>query len=1208
MVGKNNFAKRIRQDESQAKRERFSIRKLSVGAVSVLLGVTFLGLSNQAVKADTIAAPTQDKEETTNNPQKSAEPTKKENLSTYKGLKGFFSDKKSAKSAKSSSVDQTKTTVKQPETTQDTTNQVKAADATSTETATASSTVPAATEQNSAPVVTDNQSVTPSTSTKQPSVSADKASQTVDQPVIVQAKTTAEPQLAGLARQVTTWQEFVSAIQDANVSEIDLENNIASNVTGGKTNLKFPERQLLIQSDPTKNQRFILDLHYSGPRPDDSLTDTANRGTTDLTYRNLDIYSQSYYGLDNSVDGTSTPCKLTLDNVNFVGSQVTYSGQYSDIYIKGTVNGDAVQSYVSPIDGKSYSCDGGGQQLFELYQPGQNLIFTKDCKFVGSTSDGNVLELDNGVDDNGGPNGRSRTNNILIDSGADVTLNPRKDDGNNGDNAQHSNKASGIAIINGIGTVTVNKRAQLTINVGTDDYTGGLDKRRAAAIMMTSQSGNKAKLIDNGTININTNGDISQSAGGSTKAGTLIYDQGSLTIGPGAALNVFGKNMQDYSGTLIYITGKADLNNGTLDIELQNDPNHPDNPSYGAGNKKIILVDVASSDALTVNNPQKLVLNASNNKVPGTSIIGDSEIDIKNVRQVFNFDKLNPITLPPFHILNVQKKSVGNLQTIGVNKISVLNGNQTISDDAIKAIKGLVADPNNAAIVQILQKAFKTDDIVSYLQDSQTKNIMLDTIFSQVISNAFSDQGNPGYNNITMVSPNQGGFLDIEDDNGVLGQASYHQNADGSITITGKVDNFNAETDGPVQPENAFSKLMTCGMYPYVKAQIRGLPNIYTDGQVSDPYNLTNDVNGDLGHVYSAMANPDGKFSITFPVDTPGIHSGAAVDLTPEANFIGFDPEIAGKSATVYIGNIMGLDQMKLTTEKELDSGLEAANARIKASGLSIDDQQPFLTKIKTAHDDAVYYIDKATDFDTVNYYRGNALDIFNHEAAKSELKAYGQNCVNTLNITDAATKAQIDAQVAGGNGYIDSKFGSNRVENRDDYTPTNQARDFYAEQVLNVCKSWLNSLLKDQASRAKAELDQHSELTNAQQLKDQIDSMADMVSHGVVLAADLDKLNMAYQDAKSKINTLVTQQLSGVLQQEVLENVKNKWLSSRAALMKLTKLTITRQAAYRAELNGELSKAAAAISAATDLANSYQNFATKADAIVAAATAENNQ
>ena len=54
MLGKNNFKERLRRMENQDKHDRFSIRKLSIGVASVLIGFAFMVLSSQTTLADTI--------------------------------------------------------------------------------------------------------------------------------------------------------------------------------------------------------------------------------------------------------------------------------------------------------------------------------------------------------------------------------------------------------------------------------------------------------------------------------------------------------------------------------------------------------------------------------------------------------------------------------------------------------------------------------------------------------------------------------------------------------------------------------------------------------------------------------------------------------------------------------------------------------------------------------------------------------------------------------------------------------------------------------------------------------------------------------------------------------------------------------------------------------------------------------------------------
>ena len=64
MLGKNNVDGKLRKVEPQ--KQRFSIRKFAIGAASVVIGLTFMGMGNQTVKADTVPASVQVKQSTEN--------------------------------------------------------------------------------------------------------------------------------------------------------------------------------------------------------------------------------------------------------------------------------------------------------------------------------------------------------------------------------------------------------------------------------------------------------------------------------------------------------------------------------------------------------------------------------------------------------------------------------------------------------------------------------------------------------------------------------------------------------------------------------------------------------------------------------------------------------------------------------------------------------------------------------------------------------------------------------------------------------------------------------------------------------------------------------------------------------------------------------------------------------------------------------------
>ncbi|MDF7672142.1 SLAP domain-containing protein [Lactobacillus sp. ESL0701] len=1206
MLSKNNFNERLRKMEMQAKQDRFSIRKLSIGAASVLLGFTFFGMGSQSVQADTVTPASQIKEAanqptsttdsaannesvdtgkkvvTTSNDsndsqaKKAANDKKEPKLDTYEKLSKFLrdsvpvtvSDGDATQPAETPSPAAPTAKPDQKPTAPTGTNTASDITANNGSTAPADTNKPAdgklpadadiasaTAKPSQKPVTTDpaaggatitnsdkptapdqddkKKPVTQEEGVSTPPTDGKDFAQTYDYTVHVAnwkdfvaaysnthiyviclknniaapdavansalnfgtrylniTSDTAAPtggytldfgnytkrsdsngntsfssaytkfnnvQILSSAAEVSTWKDFSDAMTDFTISAINLENNIASTNTTGRADLNFPQRKLLIQSDPNKKERFVLDLHYSGPRPDDGTTDQyvdnfLGRGKSDVTYNNLSIYSQSYYGLSNSVDGTDSLSKLTLQDVDFHGSQVTYSGQYTDIYIKGTVNADAVASYVSPIDQKSYQANGsnsgdGGQQLFELMEQGENLYFTKGSTFVGSTCDGNVIELHGGSDTTNTTTGRNNRNNVYIEEGANVTLNPRMLDGSDGDNAQNTSKASGIVVRDGEGSVFVNKGANLVINVGTPDYSGVLDKHRAAAITLTSQTG-KAQIIDNGTITINTNGDISDSTGGSSMASVLLYDQGTLDIGAGGTLNVYGKNMQKYSGTLIYIGGKADLENGTLDVELQNDPNHPNDKNYGAGTGKIMLVDVASTDALTVNNPQKLVLNASLNTTDGTSIIGNNEIDITNVRQVFDFsDKfpnMPPIMLPAFHVLKIKKTDTG--ISVIPNGIEVLNGKQSLSQATLKTIAGDLKE--NPGLANILIEAFGVSDpstLLSKLNGLVTNKVPFDQIFAGVIEKAFSSKGNIGYNNIKMLPANSGGFLNIQDDNGNIGKPSYHQNDDGSLTVSGKVTGYNKDVDGYDQPNNLFSKVMHCGTDIYIAVKIGNSTEYYKPTKpIEDPYADTNDgpkgVTNDLPHTYVAKADPTtGVFSFTLPVGS--YQKGDAINVVPEANFISYDPkDPAGSHSTGLNDGIADPAEKQKDAVNAINAAANNAKEAIDTAAKADPDQTPEhqqkYTDYKQAVDDAVnaatakptldngqpnpnYDADKSIygsdDFGKINTAKTNALNSIS--AAQNKAQAYSDIQQYIAKAKDDLNKAGVDTTDFTGEG-----------------------------------------------------------------------------------------------------------------------------------------------------------------------------------------------
>ncbi|MDF7639788.1 BspA family leucine-rich repeat surface protein [Lactobacillus sp. ESL0791] len=116
-MSKNNFTERLKKMESQTKQERFSIRKLTIGAASVLIGLGFLGINSQvahaadseselnnSIHSSEVSGTDTGKKgaasdvnkftgtDVRTNKQKQTETSARVKLSTYAGLRSFLRD------------------------------------------------------------------------------------------------------------------------------------------------------------------------------------------------------------------------------------------------------------------------------------------------------------------------------------------------------------------------------------------------------------------------------------------------------------------------------------------------------------------------------------------------------------------------------------------------------------------------------------------------------------------------------------------------------------------------------------------------------------------------------------------------------------------------------------------------------------------------------------------------------------------------------------------------------------------------------------------------------------------------------------------------------------------------------------------------------------------------------------------------------------
>ena len=1115
MLGKNNYNERLRKMEMQDKQDHFSIRKLSIGAASVLLGFTFFGLNSQSVKADTIDpsqnvteesnrdnSNTETRETSTKDTTKSdAAASKKKNetdLSTFSGLSSFLKSSKTDEVKDTSSKDKTDTTAKDktdkdkqetsdstgnsattPATGSDEGNQDTTNDKTPTD-------ITGSDDQNSdtSKLPTD---VTGDTST------SDEDTTTVDKPGLdgkaVQTKDDKDldntPEIVGTVAKVRTWNQFVNALEldnkyvpkDAVIDEIDIMNDIQSDTdNSNRKDLYFDGRKLTIKSDPNSNNRYKIDFLSNHPR-----VRGGSKEELDLHYENLTLWSADYWGVimtDDYHPDNNHFSNVTFKDCDFHGTQMVHCHYNTNINFEGV---NTAETVYLPYGGHHSNKD-ENQQLFEFANDNNTVDFKGS--FIGTTFGGDVIEMD------------GSNNKVIVEKGANVTFNPA---GNYDKNLYTStNSAENTGTIFGIimrgSSEDVEVEGNLNINVGQDfsgntSYTGHVDSKQASGIFISNNTTNQFNILTGGSVGVTTNGNIATYGGYSGR--TLIYDGGSFTINPNGKLDVTANDMGDYAGTLVYINGNADVENGAFNIRLTDDKTV--GAKTGAGTGKIILVDAQGN--LIVNNPTSLVLDCHLNHISGTSIVGQNEITITNVRQILTPDESHPdvkLTLPPFHVLKVKN---GGATSTGINMnvlaLELLNGQRMFTSDTYtKLTSEYLSDGSKNPYYEQVQEILSAYPIVKDKLKDMAGKMNYDDIFQQVIQLAFSNSTYPGYNNIAFGPANTSGFLDI-DPNTV--HVSY--NSDGTSTISGQVLHYKEETDGETS-DGIFGLILPGGTKANVQAVIidpKGNKTIWTpDPKISNPYADTNDSFKDpkneslkpLEKYFSAEVKKDGTFEFTISKDdTNSLKKGYKIALYPDANFVQYNP--LAKDRPIIKDVLVAAQE---TAEQEIRNRLtEIQNEQLTLT----DDERVELNNAITAGQAAIakgqnnngssVYDSDVNDIKTVNDRKNAALDTLNQAYKKAKAASDKANAIKTAqtkavqNINKAAqdaitrvkTSGLTDAEQA---QYIDAINGAEKValenpstDKNSIYNPDNSTTD-----ITNI-----QNLFNDKVNReaAKAEV-----------------------------------------------------------------------------------------------------------------------------------------
>ncbi|SCB92175.1 KxYKxGKxW signal peptide containing protein, partial [Weissella bombi] len=395
------------------------------------------------------------------------------------------------------------------------------------------------------------------------------------------------------SRHVATWDEFKNALNDSTINEIIIDNNLKDPTWGGGVDVASrPDNSLLIRSND--GARYAIDFQGSYPYP--------VSGKLNLTYENLDMYGTTYYGVVNSSRLDSAT--ITFRNTSYTGAQLVYAGANTTVIFQGKNTVKTVDHYVSPVDGANVNV-GSSQQGLEFTSDNDHIIFDVDSEFDGSTFKDNVIHM----------TGNNST--IEIKKGAVVTLTPHDNGDGAWGNAEHGWNANGIYMA-GSGTLTVETGGTLKIDAGQDS------KQGVAAI----------SIIDaNTTVNIEDGADVEISVNGnvmnSNSANTSVYINGQLNVGKNAKFIVTGHDMGSFAGTLVKISGNANITGSVFKIRL-------DDATGGTG--KLTLLNVGNN--VLIDNPKDFLLYKGNNN--NAQWIGNGSFNLNVVRLQYNGTQTGP--------------------------------------------------------------------------------------------------------------------------------------------------------------------------------------------------------------------------------------------------------------------------------------------------------------------------------------------------------------------------------------------------------------------------------------------------------------------------------------------------------------------------------------------------------------------------------------
>ena len=430
------------------RRQRFSLRKYSIGVCSVLLGTALFAA--HGAQADELAST-----DTPVTPEESVTGDDSSSLVTTSTTTAQQTDPTSVVSA---STEPSATLDLTPSVT--TSADASTGEITNTQAETAKESNESVSEssvENHSDKVSQTDSHENSSDKTQKSSNSDDSNRSSRTRRDTSAAASASSTVAVDAqKEVSSWSEFVAALQDSSIKEITVKGNIVAAGDNGNTDngrsgsvdrkitINTQARPLTIKGE---NQNASLDLL--------SNTLELTGAAWELNFKNLKLASANSKG-PVDLSKTSGPNTVTFDNVTSVGSSLYGGGGNTNVVIKGNTTSTVSDSYQS----------GNGQTQYVQRNVGQ--AGRSDKRRESNIHDAKA---------------------VIVSEGASLTLN-------------RSSQGDAITLESGA-KVSVQDRANLTINMNTDNATDSARYHNAGIFMAdggTVETGKESKLVLNTSI------------------------------------------------------------------------------------------------------------------------------------------------------------------------------------------------------------------------------------------------------------------------------------------------------------------------------------------------------------------------------------------------------------------------------------------------------------------------------------------------------------------------------------------------------------------------------------------------------------------------------------------------------------------------------------------------------------------------------------